>query len=141
MRNISISCMQMFINIISREYISASQNPFRPFMSFPEKNVCYHICLNVVNFCLGYFCQHYLYVIIYKEKSLYYDNNFSVFHYVLRSWKTNDSWKSKLNIVTTFHFLDNPCNALHIFYRIDIACQVIGVCMYDNRSDFFLIVL
>ena len=69
MRNISISCMQMFINIISREYISASQNPFRPFMSFPEKNVCYHICLNVVNFCLGYFCQHYLYVIIYKEKA------------------------------------------------------------------------
>ena len=69
MRNISISCMQMFINIKSREYISASQNPFRPFMSFPEKNVCYHICLNVVNFCLGYFCQHYLYVIIYKEKA------------------------------------------------------------------------
>ena len=69
MRNISVSCMQMFINIISREYISASQNPFRPFMSFPEKNVCYHICLNVVNFCLGYFCQHYLYVIIYKEKA------------------------------------------------------------------------
>ena len=61
--------MQMCINIISREYISASPNPFGPFMSFPEKNVCYHICLNLVNFCLGYLCQHYLYVIIYKEKA------------------------------------------------------------------------
>ena len=141
MRNISISCMQMFINIISREYISASQNPFRPFMSFPEKNVCYHICLNVVNFCLGYFCQHYLYVIIYKEKGFTMIITFRSFIMSLDREKPmipeNPSW------ILLPPFISSIILAMLYTYFIVLTSLVkslVSVCMIIDQI-FFLIVL
>ena len=137
MRNISVSCMQMFINIISREYISASQNPFRPFMSFPEKNVCYHICLNVVNFCLGYFCQHYLYVIIYKEKAFTMTITFQCFIMSLDREKPmipeNPSW------ILLPPFISSIILAMLYTYFIVLTLLVkslVSVCMIIDQIFF-----
>ena len=137
MRNISVSCMQMFINIISREYISASQNPFRPFMSFPEKNVCYHICLNVVNFCLGYFCQHYLYVIIYKEKAFTMTITFQSFIMSLDREKPmipeNPSW------ILLPPFISSIILAMLYTYFIVLTSLVkslVSVCMITDQIFF-----
>ena len=140
MRNISISCMQMFINIISREYISASQNPFRPFISFPEKKVCYHICLNVVNFCLGYFHQH-LYVFISKEKAFTMTITFQSFIMSLDREKPmipeNPSW------ISLPPFISSIILAILYAYFIvmtSLVKSLVPVCMII-ASDFFLIVL
>ena len=127
----------MFINIISREYISASQNPFRPFMSFPEKNVCYHICLNVVNFCLGYFCQHYLYVIIYKEKSFTMTITFQSFIMSLDREKPmipeNPSW------ILLPPFISSIILAMLYTYFIVLTSLVkslVSVCMIIDQIFF-----